>query len=129
MPVLPINILPENAVSIIRGSSKTLEMTVIDADTGKPADLTGGKVVLTVKEAVTDLNPVIQKISTDVTQAEITVPRGGIARIYLVPGDTQTLALKDYVFDVWVVLASGKRYPVVQPSVFTVQPGVTLLAL
>ena len=129
MPILPINILPENALTVIRGASKTLEMTVTDADTGLAADLTGGRVVLTVKEAVTDTMPVIQKVSDEVTQAEITQPRKGIARIYLVPGDTQNLTLKDDVFDVWVILASGKRYPVVQPSVFTVQPGVTLLAL
>ena len=128
MPIDPITILPENAVSIIRGTSKTLEMLVTDSK-GKPSDLTGAKVVLTVKETVGATNPIIQKISDFPAQAEITVPRSGIARIYLVPGDTQTLAIKQYVFDVWVILANAKRFAVIQPSVFEVQAGVTLLAL
>ena len=129
MPILTVNLSPENSLTVIRGASKTLDMTITDTDTGRAADLTGGRIVLTVKESVTDARPVIQKISDEATQAEITLPRSGIARIYLVPADTQNLTLKDYVFDVWVILASGKRYHVIQPSVFTIQPGVTLQAL
>jgi hypothetical protein len=128
MPVTPITILPENSLSIIRGTSKTLELQVTDAD-GKFVDLTGGKVVMTVKAVATDLNPLIQKTTDNPAQAEITVPREGKARIYLVPADTQTLAIKQYTFDVWFIMASGKRFAVVQPSVFDVQAGVTLLAL
>jgi len=128
MPIHSITILPENALSLIRGTSKTLELVVTDAD-GKVVDLTGAKVVMTVKATVTDTNPLIQK-STDVpTQAELTVPREGKARIYLIPSDTQTLAIKQYVFDVWLVLSNGKRHAVVPPSVFEVQAGVTLLTL
>lgn len=128
MPLQAITILPENALILIRGVSKTLELVVTDAE-GKAVDLTGGKVVMTVKGTVSDTNPLIQKSSDVPTQAELTVPREGKAKIYLVPADTQTLAIKSYVFDVWLVLSSGKRFAVIPPSVFEVQAGVTLLAL
>ena len=128
MPLQSITILPENAVTVIRGTSKTLEMIVTDSD-GKASDLTGARVVLTVKETVADTNPIIQKISDFPAQAEVTVPRSGKAKIYLIPSDTQTLAIKQYVFDVWIILPNGKRFAVVPPSIFEVQAGVTLLAL
>jgi len=128
MPIQAITILPENAVTIIRGTSKTLELVVTDAD-GKVVDLTGAKVVMSVKEFLTDTNPLVQKISDVPVQAQITLPREGKARIYLVPADTQTLAAKQYVFDVWVILSGGKRFAVVLPSTFIVQAGVTILPL
>jgi len=103
-------------------------MIVTDSD-GKASDLTGARVVLTVKETVADTNPIIQKISDFPAQAEVTVPRSGKAKIYLIPSDTQTLAIKQYVFDVWIILPNGKRFAVVPPSIFEVQAGVTLLAL
>lgn len=128
MPIQPITILPENALVLVRGTSKTLELVITDAD-GKAVDITGAKIVMSVKAAATDAAPLIQKSSDSITQAEVTVPREGKARIYLVPADTQTLAIKSYVFDVWLVLVSGKRFAVVPPSTFEVQAGVTLLAL
>jgi hypothetical protein len=128
MPIQAITILPENALILIRGTSKTLELVVTDAD-GKVVDLTGSKVVMTVKASVADTNPLIQKSTDFPAQAELTVPREGKARIYLTPPDTQNLAVKSYVFDVWLVLSSGKRFAVVPPSTFEVQAGVTLLAL
>lgn len=128
MPLQAITILPENALTLIRGTSKTLELVVTDAD-GKVVDFTGGKIVMTVKASITDTNPLIQKSSDVVGQAELTAPREGKARIFLVPGDTQTMTAKQYVFDVWLVLVSGKRFAVVPPSIFEVQAGVTLLAL
>lgn len=119
-------LLPVNAVSVIRGSSKTLELTVTD-DTDKVVDLTGATLYFSVKTLIEDSHPLFQKRSTNVSEIEITKPRDGVARIYLSPADTQTLDPKEYVFDVWVVLASGKRYPVIEPSVFVVRPGVTIL--
>lgn len=128
MPIAPINILPENSLSITRGTSKTIELIVTDC-AGKAANLTGAKVVLTVKDTSSAQTPLIQKNSDFPAQAEITFPRLGKARFYMFPADTQTLALKQYTFDVWVILASGERYAVVAPTIFEVLAGVTLLAL
>jgi hypothetical protein len=84
---------------------------------------------MTVKENTTDINPLIYKTSAHGTQAAITLPRTGIAEIYLVPADTQNLAVKQYLFDVWVILSSGKRHQVVKPSTFDLQPSVSSIAL
>lgn len=121
-------LLPANAIQIIRGASRTVELAVTD-DTGAPVDLTGAKVYLSVKSSPTDARPLIQKVSTDSTQVEITTPREGKAKIYFVPADTQNLDPHEYTFDVWAVLASGKRYPIIEPSIFAVQPGVSFIPL
>jgi len=120
--------LPENSLEVIRGTSKTLELTVTD-DAGKAVDLTGARIIFTVKQVITESLPLIQKTSDTPTQAEITVPREGKARIYLQPNDTQGLEAIEYVFDVWLILTSGKRFAVVPSSIFTVKPGVTLIPL
>jgi len=123
-------LLPENAVEIVRGTSKTLELTIYDDDLEKPepVDITGATLIFTVKHRVEDAVPLIQKKSTDSAQIVLIAPREGRARIYLVPADTQNLEPKPYVFDVWLIL-TGKRYAVVAPSIFEVHAGVTLLPL
>jgi hypothetical protein len=118
---------PENYVSIYRGSSKTLELTVY-GDDGQPIDLTGARIVFSVKADASDRNTLIQKDSAaSAEQAEVYTPRSGIARVYLNPTDTTSLDPSEYVFDVWAVLSSGKRYPVIRPSVFEVLEAVTVL--
>lgn len=117
---------PENALLVIRGTSKTLKLSVVD-DNGKPVDLTSAQIYMTVKQALGDVQNVFQKSTASSSQILITDPRGGTANIFLLPGDTQRLDIKPFVFDVWVILASGKRYAVVPPSVFEVQAGVTYL--
>jgi hypothetical protein len=119
---------PENAISIIRGSSKTLKLTVTD-ENDAVVNLTGATIYFSVKVGERDPQPLFQKSSLNPAQAEITTPREGVALIYLQPSDTQSLDPHEYVFDVWTVLANGKRYPVVKPSVFEVKPGVSLIPL
>lgn len=128
MSVYPVSLQPENSVTLVRGTSKSLELLVVDI-AGKAVDLTGAKIVMTVKAAVSDTTPLFMKSSDFPSQAEIPYPRQGKARIYVSPADTQNLAPKQYVFDVWVVLSSGKRYAVVQPSTFEVLAAVTVLPL
>jgi hypothetical protein len=118
-------LLPKNSVQIIRGTSKTLQLSVVDSH-HKPVNLTGATIIFTVKNRVEDRQNVIQKTTQDPTQVQITDPFGGIAQIFLVPADTQLRDVKQYVFDVWVILTSGARYAVVVPAIFDLQPGVTL---
>lgn len=120
-------LLPENAITITRGSSKTYEVVVTDDDNGKPVDLTSARVLFTVKADIEQPETVITKDSQKSGEAAITLPREGKARIFLDPDDTMDLAAGEYVFDVWVILANGKRYPVLVPSAFIVQLGVTLV--
>jgi len=120
---------PKNTVAVIRGSSKTYELTVVD-ENNDPVDLTGARVLFTVKTLITDASPVIQKDSqAGAAQIEIMPnPKAGKARIYLSPSDTRNLDVAEYVFDAWVVLSSGKRHPVIPPSIFEVEAGVTVLS-
>lgn len=121
-------LLSENSVPFIRGVSKTLTLTVVNLS-GDPVDLTGASVYFTVKREIFDRVPVITKTTSNVAEVAITNPKGGIASIYIDPADTQNLDIHPFVFDVWVVLPSGKRYCVVKEAVLDIQPSVTVLAL
>ena len=121
-------IAPVNTLTFTRGTSKTLELTVTDA-AGTIVDLSGSKVVFTLKDDAYNPLPLVQKTTDDPTQAELTEPRLGKARIYLSPADTQNLDPVTYVYDVWVVLGSGKRYAVIAPTDLTLTMGVTMLPL
>jgi hypothetical protein len=118
---------PENEIEIYRGSSKTYELHVTDAEE-EDVDLTGARVILTVKCDLSDPAPLIQKDSAKgASEVDINHPLEGKAEIKLVPSDTQTMDAGTYIFDVWVELASGTRSPVVSPSPFKVVAGVTVL--
>jgi hypothetical protein len=121
------NILADNAITIYRGSSKTYLLTVTDED-GEIQNLTGASIYFTVKCDVKDSLAKIQKSSAQATEIEIHAPTEGKAKIYLGPTDTQNMDPGKYVFDVWVQLASGKRYPVIKPSTFKVEHAVTVLS-
>ena len=118
---------PENEIEIYRGSSKTYELHVTDAEE-TDVDLTGARIVLSVKCDLKDQAPLIQKDS-NVGAAEIDInhPLEGKAEIKFVSADTRTMDVGEYIFDVWVVLASGVRGPVIAPSPFKVLAGVTVL--
>lgn len=118
----------ENSIVVIRGSTKTLDLTVKDSE-GDAIDLTGSRILFTVKCRIEDRENVIQKDS-DVGAAEIDIddPKNGKAIVHILADDTAGLDLGKYVFDIWVVLASGAKHPVVGPSDFTILAGVTVIA-
>lgn len=120
--------LPENYVTIFRGQSKTLIVTVLNPADGKPLILDGASIYFTVRlEATEDAPVLIQKSTADALQVDITDSRRGVAEIYLIPTDTSGLDLGNYVFDVWAILPTGEQFPVITPSVFQIQAGVTRL--
>lgn len=122
----PLASLPANGISFIKGTSKTLELTITDAF-DEAVDITGSRVIFSVKTLLTDPAPLIQKTSDTVAEVDITAPRLGKAQIFLSPSDTAGLDSQDYVFDVWVILSSGKRYAVIPPSTFRLEPSVTII--
>lgn len=120
-------LLPTNSIGIIRGTSKTLKLTVLD-DKQATVDITGARILFSVKRRLEDTVPLIQKDSAaSVAEIALIQPQVGVAEIYINPADTQNQDLGDYFFDVWAILASGKRYAVVPPSTFEVLAGVTLV--
>jgi len=119
---------PENQIEIYRGASKIYELEVVDGEE-HVVDLTGARVVFSVKCSLSDAAPLIQKDSdVGATEIDISHPKEGKAEIKLLPSDTQNLDAGEYIFDVWVVLASGTRGPVILPSPFQVIAGVTILS-
>lgn len=119
---------PVNTLTIIRGTSKTLELTITDS-AGAIVDITGCTVIFTIKDDLYNQLPLVQKMSTNPLEVEITEPRLGKALIYLTPADTHDLDPVVYVYDVWLVLTNTKRYAVIQPTDFVLKPGVTILPL
>ena len=119
---------PKNTIRIIRGTSKTLELSVIDEE-GDAVDLAGARVIMSVKRTLDEKAPLFAKDSAKGSaQVEIQSPtKAGKADIYLLPSDTHTLDVGDYLFDVWVILSSGKRYAVIPPSTLTLEAGVTVI--
>ena len=116
---------PENTVSVIRGASKTLELTVKDEE-GEVADLTGATIYFSVKKRALDEFYLIQKSSLDIAEIEIPNPTDGVAHIFLLPADTRGLDVRKYTYDIWVILG-GERSVVIVPSVFEVLAGVTVI--
>ena len=91
-------------------------------------DLTGSRVIMTVKKKITDVECILRKDSDKgIAEVDIVTPRGGIAQIFILPSDTRSLDCREYIFDVWVVLSSGKQHPVVKTSVFEIVAGVTVI--
>lgn len=113
---------------VIRGVNKTLRVTVSDED-GDEVNLTGATVYFRVKLTIDAASALIDKDSG--TPSEITIldqsTYPGVAEIYLVPADTSGLTITPHVYDVWVQLATGKRYAVVEPAKFYLERAVTEL--
>lgn len=122
-------LLPKNALTVIRGTSKTFRVTVTDPETGKPFNLTGATLILTVKRRIEDAQPILRKTTEVMADAVITGPTAGVVEFYLVPADTKNKDIREYVFDVWLIVpgAVDKHYAVIPPSIFDLQQGVTVI--
>jgi hypothetical protein len=122
-----------SSIEIYQGESKDLELEIVqevDQTDGtvdeEPVDLTSAKVCLTVRKAVGDPEVKIAKDSLSALEIEILTPAtDGLATIHLLSEDTLHLEAGKYVFDVWVVLSSGKKLPVIEVSEFIVKEPVT----
>ena len=114
-------------ISIVKGVSKTLRLTVTDDD-GARVDLTGATIYFCVKKTKADLTLEIALVSpTNIVILAQTGATLGQADIDLLPGDTSGLPVGQHVYDVWVEQSGGDRHAVVKPSSFFIEPSVTVL--
>lgn len=117
-------------LTIVRGVTKTLELTVRDKNK-ELVDLTGSTIYFRVKTDVNAATLAISKDSGTPAEAEVDgdqVTNKGKGRFFLSPSDTSGLAATaDYVYDVWVELAGGDRHAVIKPSRLVLQRAVTEL--
>jgi len=124
-----------NSVEIYRGQSKDLELELTTDEkqpSGEveevPLKLGGASIFLAVKRDLCDERAIITKSTASALQIEIVGdPDNGLALIHFDPTDTKDEEPGDLVFDVWVELSSGKRYPVVEVSKFEILKPVTVL--
>ena len=124
-----------NSVEVYKGESKDLELEVTQIvenaegnDEERPVDLTNAQVYFTVRETASAPEVLIAKDSSNALEIEIVSPaEDGLALIHLIPEDTKHMDAGTYVFDIWVVLSSGKQVPVVEVSEFIVREPVTKL--
>ncbi len=113
-------------LTLWRGESRSLLLTIVDPTTALPVDLTelGGTYELAacefeVKAAVEDGDPAL--VSKTIANGGVVVlPQTGDTlgqvRVGIAPGDWATVAPGLYWYDVVAVLASGARLYVVKPS-------------
>ena len=133
--VLGSNILGvENSLAITRGESATFQLYVTNPDeavsgeASPPVNLTGSRVVFTVKRCISDKDVVFRKDSANgVLEIALVDAKAGEVEIYITPDDTSRLEAGEYVFDVWVILVDGSRYKVVGPASLVIAEGVTFL--
>jgi hypothetical protein len=119
---------PENAIVMIRGTSKSLLLTVTDEDSN-PVNLTNATIYFSVKRELDCDAPCIYKSTLVPSEIEIMDALAGTAKIKLLPADTANMVASDYYYDVWIVLSTGARYAIIKPSIFTIQAGVTVLTI
>jgi hypothetical protein len=109
-----------HALQKVRGETIGLTFTVKDED-GQAVDISGATAYLRVRPDP-KAAPVIQ-LSSPSTGIELATPQTGSTKgqftAAITPDQTASLEPGDYVWDAWIVEASGERHAVVGPSKLT----------
>jgi hypothetical protein len=114
-----VNNIPSNKVKkvpfenlfVTQGDNRTLRVYVKNPS-NEVIDLTGASALLTFRESSTSDDASIQ-LSTEVpAEGMIGAADRGEIFFFIVPANTNTLELRQYVWDCRVTLASGKVYTV-----------------
>jgi len=85
-------------------------------------DLTGASAVFTMKKTKESATATITKSTTNPAEGMIGAADEGEIFFYILPADTASIELRQYVFDVTVTLASGKSYTVLEGTINLLQP-------
>lgn len=111
-------------IRFVRGETCRVRLTVRDQD-GQPVDLTGAALYVTVRPVVAgrsiSASPAVIELASpaDITIAAQAGGTLGQATATFAAAATATRAPGAYVWDAWVVLGSGDRHAVVEPSRLT----------
>ena len=103
-------------IEIVRGTTNTLNITIVDAN-GAPYNLgSGEKVVFGIKEKPEHKEVVFAKVGEIVYE--------GLYKVVLEPVDTENLPSGNYYYD--VAIESGEAFfNVIEPSPFIVVANIT----
>ena len=85
-------------------------------------DLTGAVGIFTVRTEKGSATAVIQKSTLVAAQGAIGSADQGEMFFYLIPGDTASLDIRQYVYDIRVTLSSGKSYTVLEGTINLQEP-------
>lgn len=120
----------DNSISIERGEDRTVRALVTD-ENQVPVDLTGAFAQFGVKHRLEDTLYVIQKTSASSSQVNFldqSLPQTrGMLDVFLVPSDTALLKPANYLYDLWVELANGKKYSAIPPTAFSLGRPVSVI--
>lgn len=103
-------------IEIVRGTTNTIEVNVLDADGVAYTVVAGEKIVFGLKKKATDPDFILVKVASFNTV--------GSYLVGLTPNDTKDLEYGRYVYD--VALQSGNNfYNIIPPSPFDIVANVT----
>ena len=118
-------------VTVYQKRDQTLQVT-LTTPAGTPFVLTDPEIYFSVKaeEDDADTDAEITKKNTkaggDDTQAKVTDGPNGVIEIYIKPADTESMDEGDYLYDVVIVTAAGKKLQAVDPSRFRIERPITV---
>lgn len=113
--------VPYYKMDIYANNNRTIRLFVKDDDLNV-IDLTAATAVLTVKRTKDATAVTFSKTTATPAQGAIGAADEGEAFFYILPADTASLTIGQYVFDVKVTLSSGKKYTVVEGLINLLQP-------
>lgn len=97
----------DGTIHLTRGDTARLNIEIVNEATDDLYEvLSGDTLKLTVKRAITDSVPKIQKIIT------------GSSMFHITPEDTKDLSFGKYVYDVELTFENGDVYTVIPPTTF-----------
>jgi len=103
-------------IEIVRGTTKTLAITITDSSNELYTLASGEKVVFGVKRKPEEKNACIVKT--------VTSGENGVYSVTVMPSDTEDLPYGTYFYDVGIL--SGSNYHnVIEPSPFVIAPNAT----
>ena len=105
--------VPYEEIQIYANNNRTLRVFVKTPDLNV-VNVTGAVGVLSVKTDKSAMTAIMTKHTNVPAEGQIGSPDQGELIFYILPADTASLDIRQYVFDVKVTLSSGKAYTVLE---------------
>jgi len=113
--------VPFETMDLYAANNRRLRVFIRDANLNI-INLTGATGVFTVKLLKSDASPTIQKSTAVPAEGMIGAADEGEMFFFILPADTDSLDICQYVFDVQVTLADGNVYTTVEGVLNLLQP-------
>lgn len=114
------NAVPYESIDLFANNNRTFRVYVKDSDLNI-INVTGCTGVFTIKKTKADA-PQIIKSTAIPAQGAIGSPDQGELLFYILPADTVNLDIRQYVFDVRLILPSNATYTVLEGVINLQQP-------